>query len=167
MSRTSMSRRAFAAGLAGVLATPARLFARGAEPSATAKGFVEKIYGNYVGGADKGATGVQLENAADIKRYFTPGLASLILDDEAAAHERGGPPTLDGDAFIGHQEWKIADLSVDAKEIGPKAKATVSFTNFGKPEKVMVELLKVGPDWRIADIQWGDASTLRGLFRKK
>jgi hypothetical protein len=32
---------------------------------------------------------------------------------------------------------------------------------------VLVELLRVGPDWRIADIQWDDASTLRGLFRKK
>ncbi len=167
MSRTSMSRRAFAAGLAAVLATPAPLLARGAEPPVSAKGFVEKIYGSYVGSAEKGATGVQLENAADIKRYFTPGLASLILDDEAAAQQRGGPPTLDGDAFIGHQDWNIADLSVDVKEIGPKAKATVSFTNFGKAEKVMVELLRVGPEWRIADIQWGDASTLRGLFRKK
>jgi hypothetical protein len=43
----------------------------------------------------------------------------------------------------------------------------VSFTNFGKADKVVVELLKVGADWRIADIQWGDAGTLRGLFRKK
>jgi hypothetical protein len=43
----------------------------------------------------------------------------------------------------------------------------VSFTNFGKAEKVVVELLRVGADWRIADIQWDDAGTLRGLFRKK
>jgi hypothetical protein len=31
----------------------------------------------------------------------------------------------------------------------------------------MIELLKVGATWRIADIRWDDASTLRGLFRKK
>jgi hypothetical protein len=163
----TISRRAFATSLAAVLAVPAPLLARAAEPPATAKNFVEKIYGTYVGAATKGANGVQLEKPEDIKRYFTPGLASLILEDEAAAEKRGEPPTLDGDAFIGHQDWDIADLSVDVKELGTKAKATVSFTNFGKAEKVVVELLKVGPDWRIADIQWGDASTLRGLFRKK
>jgi hypothetical protein len=165
--RSPISRRAFAAGLAAVLVTPAPLLARAVEPPATAKTFIEKIYAAYVGSAQKGANGVQLDNPADVKRYFTPGLAMLILEDEAAAEKRGEPPTLDGDAFIGHQDWEIADLAVDVKEAGAKAKATVSFTNFGKSEKVVVDLLKVGPDWRIADIQWDDASTLRGLFRKK
>ena len=165
--RSPMSRRTFAASLAAALAMPAPLLARPTEPPATAKSFIEKIYASYVGSAQKGANGVQLDKAEDIKRYFTPGLASLILDDEVAAQKRGQPPTLDGDAFVGHQDWDIADLNVDVREVGTKAKATVSFTNFGKSEKVLVELLKVGTDWRIADIQWGDANTLRGLFKKK
>ena len=110
---------------------------------------------------------MQLDTPTDIKRYFTPALAILILEDEAAAEKRGEVPTLDGDAFVGHQDWDIADLSIDVKEAGAKAKATVSFTNFGKAEKVVVELLRVGADWRIADIQWAMPSTLRGLFRKK
>jgi hypothetical protein len=165
--RLTISRRTFAASLVAALAMPAPLLARPTELPATAKTFIEKIYASYVGSAQKGANGVQLEKAEDIKRYFTPGLASLILDDEAAAQKRGQPPTLDGDAFVGHQDWDIADLAIDVKEVGTKAKATVSFTNFGKSEKVLVELLKVGTDWRIADIQWDDANTLRGLFRKK
>ena len=161
-----LSRRAFALSLA-VLAVPAPLLARPTEPPATAKTFVQKIYATYVGSAEKGANGVDLDTPDDIRRYFTAGLASLILDDEAAAEKSGEPPILDGDAFIGHEDWDIADLSVDVKEAGTKAKATVNFTNFGKAEKVVVDLLKVGADWRIADIQWNDASTLRGLFRKK
>ncbi len=161
-----MSRRVFALS-AAVLAMPAPLRARPTEAPASAKSFVEKIYATYVGNAQKGANGVQLDTPEDVKRYFTAGLASLILEDEAAADKRGEPPTLDGDAFIGHQDWDIADLRVDVKEAGAKAKATVNFTNFGKAEKVVVDLLKVGADWRIADIQWDDASTLRGLFRKK
>jgi len=162
-----ISRRGVAAGLAALLATPAPLLARPAEPP-TAKRFVEQIYNAYLGSsAQNGAGGVQLDTPADIKRYFTPALAILIIEDEAAAEKRGEEPTLGGDAFIGHEDWDIAGLTVDVKEAGAKAKATVSFTNFGKAEKVVVELLRVGPEWRIADIQWGDAGTLRGLFRKK
>ena len=123
-------------------------------------------YSQYVGSTTHGVTGIVLANASSVRRYFTPGLASLILDDEAAAHQRGEPPTLDGDAFVGHQDWDIADLSIDVKEIGSKGTATVSFNNFGKAEKIVVELLKVGESWRIADITW-DTGTLRGLFRKK
>lgn len=52
------------------------------------------------------------------------------------------------------------------KETGAKAIGTVSFTNFGKPEKVELELLKVGADWRIAEIKWGPL-TLRSIYRKK
>jgi hypothetical protein len=162
-----ISRRGFAAGLAALLAAPAPLLARPAEPPPTAKRFIEQIYGAYVGSTQKGASGVSLDGPGDIKRYFTPALAILIIEDEAAAEKRGEDPTLDSDAFIGHEDWDIANLTVDVKEAGAKAKATVSFTNFGKAEKVVVELLRVGPEWRIADIQWGDASTLRGLFRKK
>ena len=162
MIRT-ISRRAVVAGLAAAAALPAPLLARAAD--ATAKSFVEQIYTSYVGTA--GQKGIPLDDAATIRRYFTPGLASLILEDQEAANKRGEPPTLDGDAFVGHQEWDIAGLSVDVKETGNKATATVSFTNFGKTETVVLELLKVGATWRIADIRWDDASTLRGLFRKK
>lgn len=165
MTCMMMSRRSFALSLVAVLATPAPLLAR-AEPAGTAKSFVEGIYSQYVGSTTHGVTGIVLANASSVRRYFTPGLASLILDDEAAAHQRGEPPTLDGDAFVGHQDWDIADLSIDVKEIGSKGTATVSFNNFGKAEKIVVELLKVGESWRIADITW-DTGTLRGLFRKK
>jgi hypothetical protein len=163
MTGMTISRRGFTAGLAAVLAGPAPLLARAAD--VTARSFVEQIYAAYVGAA--GQKGIPLDDAQSIRRYFTPGLASLILDDQAAAKKRGEPPTLDGDAFVGHQEWDISGLTVAAREAGSKATATVSFTNFGKPEKVVVELLKVGGAWRIADIHWDDASTLRGLFRRK
>ena len=113
-----------------------------------------------------GQKGIQLDSASAVRRYFTPGLASLILEDGAAAHARGEPPSLDGDAFVGKQDWDIADLSVDVKESGARATAVVSFTDAGKAGKVVVELLKVGESWRIADIQW-DSGTLRGLYRKK
>jgi hypothetical protein len=157
------SRRRLAFALALVLAMPASLMARGAEPSASPKSFVHQIYASYVGNSAKG---IQLDSASAVRRYFTPGLAYLILEDGAAAHARGEPPSLDGDAFVGKQDWDIADLSVHVKESGARATAVVSFTDAGKAGKVVVELLKVGESWRIADIQW-DSGTLRGLYRKK
>ena len=110
--------------------------------------------------------GIPLDSASAVKRYFTPGLAHLILEDGAAAQTRGEPPLLDGDAFVGKQDWDIANLSVAVRESGAKATAIVSFTDAGKACKVVVELLKVGESWRIADIQW-DSGTLRGLYRNK
>jgi hypothetical protein len=166
MTVMKMSRRGFACGLAVVLAMPGPLLARASEPGASAKTFVQQIYGSYVGNSAQNAKGIPLENPSIVKRYFTPGLASLMLEDSAAARKRGEPPTLDGDPFVGKQDWNIADLLVDVKEAGAKATATVSFTDAGKAEKVVVELLKVGESWRIADIQW-DSGTLRGLYRKK
>jgi hypothetical protein len=159
----TISRRRVAAGLTAMLAAPAPLLARAGEP--TAKSFVEQIYGSYVG-AD-GQKGIALDDAAAIRRYFTPGLASLMLDELAVAKTRGAPPPLDGDPFVGHQEWNISGLAIAAREAGSKAIATVQFTNFGRREKLVVQLLKVGPEWRIADIRWDDASTLRGRLRRR
>jgi hypothetical protein len=102
-----------------------------------------------------------------VRSYFTTGLAELILDDRAAATNQGESPVLNGDPFIGHSEWDISDLSVDVKDTaGFKTVGTVSFLNFGKPEKVALELLRSGNEWRIADVEW-DSGTLRGLYRRK
>jgi len=47
-----------------------------------------------------------------------------------------------------------------------KAIGTVTFMNSGKPEKVVVELLRSGDDWRVADITW-ESGSLRALYRPK
>lgn len=154
-----------AAGFAVALvfhALPA--LAAGASP---AKVFLDSIYRHYVGNSSEGATGVLLPNAKAVRSYFTVGLASLIIEDRAATAKRGETPVLDGDPFVGHQNWDISDLAIDVKDTGAvKATGTVTFMNAGKPEKVVIELLRSGNDWRIADIEW-DTGTLRGLYRLK
>jgi hypothetical protein len=53
------------------------------------------------------------------------------------------------------------------KETGAvKAIGTVTFMDSGKPQKVVLELLRSGNDWRIADIEW-ESGSLRALFRRK
>jgi hypothetical protein len=163
-SRAAWSRRSLLIGLAAVVASPAPpAFAA----DTSAKAFLQQIYQKYVGSSADTAKGVPLAAAKEVRGYFTVGLATLILEDRASAAKRGEPPALDGDPFVGHQDWDISNLAVDVKESGgAKAIGTVTFTNSGKAEKVVVEMLRSGKDWRIADIQW-DASSLRALYRKK
>jgi hypothetical protein len=164
MNGMGVSRRGFVIGIAA-MALSGTAFAR-SESAASAKMFLQQIYASYLGNSSQAAKGIALADAATVRRYFSPGLASLILDDGTAAKKRGEPPALDGDPFVGAQDWDISDLSIDVKEAGAKATGTVSFVNGGKPEKIVLELLKVGDDWRITDIHW-DSGTLRGLYRGK
>jgi uncharacterized protein DUF3828 len=157
--------RGIAAGVATLLALavlPA--FAAGSSP---AKAFLDSIYQHYVGSSAAAAKGIPLANAKAVRGYFTVGLASLIIEDRAAAAKRNEPPVLDGDPFVGRQDWDISNLAIDVKDSGGfKAVGTVTFMDGGKPSKVVLELLRSGNDWRIADIEW-ESGTLRGLYRRK
>lgn len=162
-----MPRRLALFTLAAVLAMPVvPAFARAAEPPSSAKVFLEGIYRSYLGNSTTEAKGLALDRPAAVRRYFSPGLASLILEDSAQANKLGETPNLNGDPFVGHQEWQISDLAIEVKDASLKAVGTVSFTNFGKPETLVLELLKVGESWRIADIRW-PTGTLRELYRKR
>jgi hypothetical protein len=168
-SPAAWSRRSLLVGLVAFAVHPALpAVAAGAAGDTSAKTFLSQIYQNYVGSSSGPAKGIALAAAKDVRGYFTVGLAGLILEDRASAAKKGEPPALDGDPFVGHQDWNISDLAIDVKDKPAAAKAigTVTFNNAGKLEKVVVELLRDGKDWRIADIKW-DASSLRSLYRKK
>jgi len=169
-SRASFSRRRLALGFAAILAfTAVPAFAGGKRSAGEhpAKQFLGSIYQRYLGKSSAAATGIALANGQSVRSYFTAGLASLILDDRTAATERGESPVLKDDPFVGRPEWDISDLSIDVKDTGGlKTVGTVTFLNFGKPEKVVLELLSSGKEWRIADVEW-DSGTLRDLYRHK
>jgi Protein of unknown function (DUF3828) len=169
-SRASFSRRHLALGFAAILAFPVAPVFAGREHRAredAAKKFLGSIYQRYLGKSSAAAAGVPLTDAQSVRSYFTFALASLILEDRAAATKQGESPALGTDPFIGRPEWDVSDLSVDVKDTaGFKTVGTVTFINFGKPERVVLELLRSGKEWRIADIVW-DSGSLRGLYRRK
>jgi Protein of unknown function (DUF3828) len=153
------SRRLVLAAMVAAALFPAAAFAQ----DASAKTFLDSIYKRYVG---KNTKGIPLDSDAVIRRYFEPSLAALIIKDGKAAARRKDVPTLDGDAFIGAQDWEIKSVKIDVADAGPgKATGTVSFTNSGEAKKVVLDLTKVGNDWKIADINWGEDS-LRKLYKK-
>jgi len=167
--RTMLSRRGIMTGLA-VAAVFSVLPVSGKERAgkeSAAKAFLTSIYQHYLGKSSADAVGIALANAKSVRGYFTVGLASLILEDRATAAKRGEPPVLSGDPFVGHQDWDISNVSIEVKDTGAlKTIGIVTFTNSGKSEKVVIELLRSGNDWRIADIEW-ESGTLRGLYRRK
>jgi len=134
----------------------------------SAEDFLKSIYSHYQGD-DRTAKGIFLDKPSDIHRYFAPDLAKLMIADEAAAAKRGDVPNLDGDPFIDAQDWTITNLVIHIdSETGDRAKATVHFENFKKPEAVRLDLVKMPEGWRISDIIWpGKDGNLRGLYTKK
>ena len=161
-----MSRRNIIAGM--IVLVPIPTF--GKEPSVkdpSAKTFLDEIYRHYLGSSTGDANGVALTDAKAVRTYFTVGLASLIIDDRKLETEHGESPVLDGDPFVGHREWDISNLAVEVKRISAfKATGTITVTNNGKPEKIILVLQRFGNDWRIADIDW-DSGNLRSAFRRK
>jgi hypothetical protein len=124
--------------------------------------FLQNIYKHYVG---KNTAGVKLDSDADYKRYFTPAMAKIILDDQAAAAKNGDVPTLDGDPFIDAQDWQIAKFKVDVDDKATdKTVGKVSFTNIDKAETISLDLVKVDGAWKIDDIHWPEDS-LRGIYK--
>jgi hypothetical protein len=136
-----------------------------AEASATA--FVTKIYDAYKGENSKG---ILIDTDAAIRRYFEPSLAALISKDQKDAARRRDVPALDGDPFIDAQDWDISAVDIAVRDASPdKAVATVSFKNIDHSTTVVLDLIKIKSDWRIANITWqregGKKETLRGLYR--
>jgi Protein of unknown function (DUF3828) len=169
-SRAAFSRRRLVLALAATLAFPAvPAFAqrKRVTKEPTAKKFLGSIYERYMGKSSATAGGIPLTDAQSVRSYFTFALAALILEDRAAAIGQGESPVLDRDPFIGRAEWDVSDLSIDVMDTGaPKTAGTVTLTNFGKPEKIVLELLRSGNEWRIADVQW-ESGNLRALYRRK
>lgn len=131
----------------------------------SAEAFLRTIYGKaYI---SKHAKGVEIESRTQLLRYFTPAVTDLIEADESEAAKHGDVPTLDGDPFIGAQDWQIDkfDIAVRAIDAG-HASATVRFDNLGSHRTVLVTLVRGGGGWRIDDVDWGgEAGTLRGLYK--
>jgi hypothetical protein len=127
------------------------------------KAFLQSIYKQYVG---KNAGGVPLDGDADIKRYFTPDMAKIILDDNTKAAQAGDIPTLDGDPFVGHQDWLINKFQIEVDDKATdKTTAKVSFKNLDKMETVTLDLVKVDGAWKIDDVHWPEYS-LRGIYKQ-
>lgn len=133
-----------------------------ARADAEAQKFLETIYKKYIG---PNTPGISLDNSEALLGYFTPELAALIAADAERSQKNDEPPALDGDPFVGAQDWDIKDVAVVVRDTGPdKAMGLATFTNMGEKQAVELDLRKFPQGWRIDEIRWADG-TLRGILR--
>jgi Protein of unknown function (DUF3828) len=146
-TRSMLSRRTIILGaFCMAVAKPALA----ADPAASA--FVTAIYANYKG---KNAKGIRLDTEANIRRYFEPSLATLMIKDQKNAARRHDAPNLDGDPFVDAQDWDIAAFDIAVTDtVNNAASVTVKFRNADTPTVVVLDLVKTGNDWRVGDITW-------------
>jgi Protein of unknown function (DUF3828) len=150
-----------------LLIASATLATRAIAADALARAFVAAIYDAYVG---KNGNGIALDSDQKVQHYFEPSLAGLILRDQKEAARRKEVGTLDFDPFVDAQDWDIAAFNIVMNDNGPdKATATVQFNNFGKPQTVVLDLVKIKSEWKISDITWTpheNPNTLRTLYAR-
>lgn len=151
-----IARRTMGLGLMLVLAAPQSM-----AQSGTPQAFLESIYRAY---GEKGFKGHPYNLT---ERYFASPLREAMEKDYAEAKKRGEVPLLNGDPFIDAQETEIANVAVNAWTTGPTtAMGVATFTNFGKPVRVTLELASTPAGWRITEIK-APSGSLRALYKIK
>ena len=126
-----------------------------------AKQFLQGIYRQYLG---KNASGVDYSSQELASRYFDATLTELIVRDQKESEGELG--RIGFDPFINAQDYQIRSVDVTiTPQDADRAKGVVSFTNFGRRQKVAYDLIRTAKGWRISDIQWtGTKDTFRSLL---
>lgn len=106
----------------------------------------------------------QTEDRARIDRFFERSLAELIWKD--AHGPEGEVGAIDFDPLYNAQDVEAKNLKIGAaQQQGDRARVPVTFDNGGTTMQLTVILVPVAGGWKIDDIDYGDATTLRGIFR--
>lgn len=126
-----------------------------------AKQFLLGIYKQYLG---KNAPGVDYTSGKLATRYFDDSLTELVVRDQKESEGEIG--RIGFDPFINGQDFEVRSVNVTiTSEDADRAKGVVSFTNFGRRQKVTYDLVRTARGWRISDIHWeGTKDTFRSLL---
>ena len=96
--------------------------------------------------------------------YFEKGLLSLFLKDQSESQGEVGK--LDFDPLYAAQDFEIKDFSVAlVAQQKDSAEVAASFKNLGTSKKIVFLLSPTSQGWRITDIRFSDARTLKGILK--
>ena len=150
-----LSRRVLLAGLVALSASLAACQQAETPAGASPQEFLGELYGHYDG---KGpGAGLDYSQKDVVERYFTPDMAAAIEADSARAKAANEVPNLNGDPFVGAQDWDVEGIAIAiGKSATPDSTmAKVRFENYGQSNEYTLDLRQVNGAWRIADIDWG------------
>jgi hypothetical protein len=101
-----------------------------------------------------------------VDKYFSKSLADLIWKD--AHGPKGEVGVIDGDPLYDAQDMEIKNFAIgkSISESEVKAKVPVTFENFSEKKTITFILTKGTTGWRINDIDYGGARTLRSQFKE-
>jgi hypothetical protein len=111
----------------------------------------------------------QSKSRARVDKFFTKSLADLIWNDSVTSQKNNEVGVIDGDPLYNGQDLKIKKFLIGTAAVkGSTATVPVTFTNYGKKNKLTFSLKKVGSAWKVDDIDYGDPEigTLRGWFKE-
>ncbi len=82
---------------------------------------------------------------------YTPRLAALFREDERKA--KGEVGCLDFDFWIDGQDWKISELAITSKDLGPDRKTIIAkFRNTGTPREIHFDFQRNAGRWLLDDV---------------
>jgi hypothetical protein len=108
----------------------------------------------------------QTRSRALVDKYFSKSLGDLIWKD--ARTSKGEVGVIDGDPLYDAQDMEIKHFAIgkSVSESADKTKVPVTFENFGEKKTITFILSKGAAGWRIDDIDYGGARTLRSEFKE-
>lgn len=136
------------AAASGIAAeTPAATFAAAAADEPGARAFVDKLFAAYANDGEP-----DLFTKPD--QTFEPELAAALAKLAERTEKNGTiEASQEADPICACQDYGDVSHSIDTLTVdGAKAKAVVTFTNFGKAEKRTIDLVSTPEGWRIQDI---------------
>jgi hypothetical protein len=113
------------------------------------RAFLSAIYATYEG---TGGNGIPLNAESDVRRYFAAALAARIIAERKELVGRSGGGGFI-DPFVDAADWNISAVVIAVTYVGSRqASATVTFRNRDDLTDLLIDLVKIDNDWRIAAI---------------
>ena len=133
-----------------------------ARPAASPEAVVGDLYKQH--DADRSPF-FQTDDRARVDKYFDKALADLIWKE--AQSSKGEVGALGADPLYNAQDTEIKKFAVrTVSQTDGKAEVAVTFENFGQKQRILYRLVAAGADWKIADIDYGDGTTLAKMIKE-
>lgn len=125
----------------------------------------ETVVANLYKQHNKATPFFQTRSRALLDKYFDKQLADLLWKDANTNRDEVGP--LDGDPLYNAQDTQIKNFVVGKGVIKNKtAQVKVSFINFDRKEEIVFDLVSTTAGWKVANLTYGDGSTLVGILKQ-